>query len=90
MLFRSLAGGPTKGADEGSIFVVRANGHVVSSRQDASFFRRSRIDLLPSEPGDTIIVPEELDKTTFTRTLKDFTQIFYQFGLGAAAIKVLK
>jgi polysaccharide export outer membrane protein len=31
-----------------------------------------------------------LDKTTFMRTLKDVSQIFYQFGLGAAALKVLK
>ena len=30
-----LAGGPTKGADEGSVFVVRANGQVVSSRQQS-------------------------------------------------------
>jgi len=31
-----------------------------------------------------------LQKTTFTRELKDWAQIIYQIGLGAAAIKVLK
>jgi hypothetical protein len=41
-------------------------------------------------PGDAIVVPEELDRTTITRSLKDISQIFYQFGLGAAAIAVLK
>src|SRR5205085_778432 len=33
-----LAGGPTKGADEGSVFVVRANGQVISTRQDSTWF----------------------------------------------------
>jgi hypothetical protein len=27
---------------------------------------------------------------SWTRTLRDWSQIFFQFGLGAAAIKVLK
>ncbi len=41
-------------------------------------------------PGDSVVVPEELEKTSFMRNLKDIAQIFYQFGLGAAAIKVIK
>ena len=85
-----LAGGPTKGADDSSIFVVRANGNVVSGRQSASFFNRSGgISELPSEPGDTVFVPEEMDKTTFVQAAKDWTQILYQFGLGIAGLKVL-
>ncbi len=83
-----LAGGPTKGADESSVFVIRANGNVVSSRQSAGFFARSgRIGELPAEPGDTVFVPEEMDKTTFIQGAKDWTQILYQFGLGIAGIK---
>jgi protein involved in polysaccharide export with SLBB domain len=81
-----LAGGPTKGADEGSIFIVRANGNVISTRQDSTFFRRGRVDVLSSEPGDTVIVPEEMDKTTFLQAAKDWTQIVFQFGLGVAGI----
>jgi hypothetical protein len=41
-------------------------------------------------PGDSIVVPEELDRTTITRALKDISAIFYQFGLGAAAIAVIR
>jgi len=41
-------------------------------------------------PGDTIVVPEDFYRTTFTRDIKDWTQILYQFGLGVAAIKVLR
>jgi hypothetical protein len=41
-------------------------------------------------PGDAIFIPEDLNKTTFTKEVKDWTQIIYQLGLGAAAIKVLQ
>lgn len=82
-----LAGGPTKGADTGSVFVVRANGHVISNRQGGGFMRRSRaVEDTLAEPGDTIFVPEEMDKTTFVQAAKDWTQILYQFGIGIAGI----
>jgi len=85
-----LAGGPTKGADDSSIFVVRANGNVVSGRQRAGIFNRDGgISEVRSEPGDTVFVPEEMDKTTFVQAAKDWTQIIYQFGLGIAGLKVL-
>jgi hypothetical protein len=41
-------------------------------------------------PGDTIVVPEDYERTSFVKNLKDWTQILYQFGLGVAAIKVLR
>jgi protein involved in polysaccharide export with SLBB domain len=84
-----LAGGPTRGADEGSIFLIRANGNVISTRQTSGgWFRRdSSLDALQAEPGDTIFVPEEMDKTTFLQAAKDWTQILFQFGLGLAGIK---
>jgi protein involved in polysaccharide export with SLBB domain len=84
-----LAGGARKGADEGSIFVVRANGNVISARQSSGWFDH-RGDLAESaaEPGDTVFVPEEMDKTTFMQAAKDWTQILYQFGLGIAGLKV--
>jgi protein involved in polysaccharide export with SLBB domain len=82
-----LAGGPTKGADEGSIFVIRANGNVVSGRQGGGWFnRQGTVAELASEPGDTVFVPEEMDKTTFLQAAKDWTQIIFQFGLGVAGI----
>lgn len=83
-----LAGGPTKGADEGSIFVVRANGQVISGRQRGSdsWLRADTLEKVRAEPGDTLFVPEEMDKTTFVQAAKDWTQILYQFGIGIAGI----
>jgi protein involved in polysaccharide export with SLBB domain len=86
--YLTQAGGTTKSADESSIYVLRADGSVKSKRQDG-FFTAS-LESSRLMPGDAIVVPEELDRTTITRALKDISQIFYQFGLGAAAIKVLR
>ncbi|UXH77620.1 SLBB domain-containing protein [Roseateles amylovorans] len=87
-----LAGGPTRGADSGSIFVLRANGSVISARQSSSGWLGfgSSMAGLQALPGDTVFVPEELNKTTFIQEAKDWTQILYQFGLGAAALKTIK
>jgi protein involved in polysaccharide export with SLBB domain len=87
--YLALAGGPTKDADQGSVYLLRADGSVISKRQ-SGFLSSSNLNGMRVMPGDSIVVPEELDRSTTMRTLKDFAQIFYQFGLGAAAIKVLK
>ncbi|HEX4509899.1 MAG TPA: SLBB domain-containing protein [Burkholderiaceae bacterium] len=86
-----LAGGPTRGADAGSMFVIHANGAVASALQGSSFwhsgtesFRNTRI-----VAGDTIYVPEEINQATFIQDAKDWTQILYQFGLGLAGVKAL-
>lgn len=81
-----LAGGPTRGADEASTFVIRANGSVVSNQQRSRWLRSTVLPEVRAEPGDTVFVPEELDKTTFVQAAKDWTQILYQFGLGVAGI----
>ncbi len=85
--YLSQAGGPTRGADRGSMYVLRADGSIFSRQQTGLFGSLERSHLMP---GDSVVVPEELDRTTLTRALKDVSQIFYQFGLGAAAIKVIR
>lgn len=87
-----LAGGPTRGADTGSTFVIRANGNVVSSRQHSSgwFSSGTGLSAVAAQPGDTIFVPEDLTKVNFSQEAKEWTQILYQFGLGAAALNSLK
>ena len=48
----------------------------------------------PLYPGDAIFVPEKLDRRTgyvqFMTAAKDWTQLIYQMGIGAAAIKTLR
>ena len=40
-------------------------------------------------PGDAIVVPERLTQSTLLKGLRDWSQVFAQFALGAAAIKVI-
>lgn len=86
--YLDLAGGPRKQADRSSIYLLRANGAVVSARQ-GGWFSASISNQRPM-PGDAIIVPEDFERTTWMKDLRDWSQIFYQFGLGAAALKVIK
>ncbi len=82
-------------ADEGNLFVARADGSIVHARErSAGFFGGSRLDSLQLAPGDTIVVPDRLDRespwSAFVRGAKDWTQILSNFGLAAAAIKTLR
>lgn len=86
--YLAQAGGPRKEADRRSIYLLRADGSVISARQ--SSFLLSSLNSVQPMPGDAIVVPEDFSRTTWVRELKDWTQILYQFGLGAAALKVLK
>lgn len=82
------AGGPTRDADESRIYIVRADGVVQSAQNTSSIF--GGISGQNLMPGDAVIVPERLDKFSFTRELKDWAQIFYQFALGVGAMHLLR
>jgi polysaccharide biosynthesis/export protein len=82
------AGGPTRNADKGRIFVVRANGAVVS-KDAASGFWSGGFESMVMMPGDSVVVPEQLNPGAAWRNFKDFAQILFDFGLAAAAVKVL-
>ena len=81
------AGGITSTADKSEIYVIRADG-TAKSGQSSGWF--SSIGANELNPGDTVVVPEKIDRSTFMQSLKEWTAIFYQFGLGAAGLKVLK
>lgn len=82
--------GLNRDADKDATFVLRADGTVVSN-SDRWLTSISGVEVLP---GDIIVAPEKLDKesfwTTFARGAKDWTQIFSNLGLGAAAIRTLR
>lgn len=84
--FLARAGGPTAAADAGAMFVVRANGSVLSARQGGWWSGRAQFEAEPALPGDTVFVPERLDRVTFAQGAKDWTQILYQLGIGLAAL----
>ncbi len=84
-----LAGGMDKNADHTRVFVIRADGSVVS-RASYNHYWADEFDRLPLYPGDTLVVPEKTVHPTALRGLIDWTQIFSQLALGAAAVNVLR
>ncbi len=86
--YLAKAGGPTRDADTSRIYLLRADGSVLSSQSSSSIFNSFSSEELMS--GDTVVVPELLDKFSMSRELKDWAQIFYQFALGVAAIHILR
>ena len=77
-------------ADVSGVILVRADGSAMTNQ---SYWSN---DVLSAQvlPGDTIVMPEKFDRESgwsqTVRTAKDFTQVLYQLGLGAAAIKTLR
>jgi protein involved in polysaccharide export with SLBB domain len=84
-----LAGGPNRNADEKHIFVVRADGSVLS-RQTTSSIWGNTFDAVRLNPGDTVVVPEKTYGPSKLRGFLEFSQLFSQLAFGAAAISILQ
>jgi polysaccharide export outer membrane protein len=84
-----LAGKPNQIADRKHAFIIRADGSVYS-RERAQGVWKNSFEAAQINPGDSIVVPEKPIRPTFIRQFIDYTQIFEQFALGAAAIAVIK
>lgn len=79
-------GGPTETADTGDIYVIKADGSVVTDQTYARgwWLWRRGIRSAVLEPGDTIVVPERLAEDTTIRDVRDITQIIFQIATTAA------
>ncbi len=84
--YLKAAGGPDRDGDLRHAFLIRADGSVVS-RGAAWAGGFSRLQLYP---GDTIVVPDNITRRTLLRGLTDWSQVFAQFALGAAAVNVVR
>lgn len=79
-------GGTTEHADNQGMFVVRADGSVMSEKTYGwGFgFMRWGLDRMALEAGDTIMVPERMAVDTSLRDIRDITQVLYQIATAAA------
>jgi protein involved in polysaccharide export with SLBB domain len=82
------AGGLTKDADRSRSFIIRADGEVVSYESRKGLWGNQFLDL-QVYPGDTIVFPEKSLGPSFMRGFLNWSQVFSQLALGAAAINVL-
>jgi protein involved in polysaccharide export with SLBB domain len=83
-----MAGGLNKNADRKHRFVIRANGEVISYDMAGGPWG-NQFDELPMNPGDAIVVPDKTLKPSLMRGVLDWSQLFSQFALGAAALTII-
>jgi len=91
------AGGPTNDADTSEMYVIKADG-TVFSRQQSSFGlhwsdddRRWTFGSFTAsalEPGDTLVVPQKIERIAWMREIKDITQILANVALTAGTILI--
>jgi len=94
----NMSGGFTRYADESNIYVLKVDG--TAMKNSNSFLHwdmtMSRWELgnfgddaKQLEPGDTIIVPIEVERIAWLREFKDLTQIMYQIAVTAGVAVAL-
>jgi len=76
------AGGPDRQADKKRMFILRADGSVIS-RQYAD------VEKAPIYPGDTIAVPPVIDKRSGWQRFADVASVIGNFGVGIATLAIL-
>ncbi|MFZ5772249.1 MAG: SLBB domain-containing protein [Thermodesulfobacteriota bacterium] len=81
------AGGPVKNADENYTYVLKANGEVASNAQQGMFF--NDFEELRLMPGDTIVVPEKLDRIPVLMLSRDIADILFKIATTAGVALAL-
>ncbi|MDC0003189.1 SLBB domain-containing protein [Porticoccaceae bacterium] len=77
-----LSGGTNIRADEKRVYVVKVDGSVKLPHRTGWLSRRA----MSVEPGDTIIVPLDVERRRVLTVWTEASQVVYQLALGAAAI----
>jgi protein involved in polysaccharide export with SLBB domain len=87
-------GGPTENAEESQMYLVRADGTVVSKKATSSWGmgwsdEEKRWQFMADfedtglYPGDTVLVPQKVIKPSFMKDVKDITTIIFQLAVSA-------
>jgi len=82
------SGGGMRDADTQRLFLIRADGSVVSKQMHRGIWG-GNFESLKLMPGDTIVMPSRIRTGSWIREIRDWSQIFSQFALGAAALRVI-
>jgi polysaccharide export outer membrane protein len=78
----NLSGGASRRADRGRIYVVHADGNVVSNEGNR-WFSSTAVRI---KPGDTIVVPLDTERLPALPLWEAVTQIIYNIAISAAAV----
>lgn len=80
------AGGVTINSEKDEMYVIRADGTVESRRETSSFLFYDGFKSMDLDPGDTIVVPQVIEKVAWMRDLKDIAFIIGQTALAAGVL----
>lgn len=80
------AGGATVNSDSDEMYVIRADGTVESKREKTSLLFYDGFMSMQLDAGDTIVVPQVIDKVAWMRDLKDIAFILGQTALAAGVL----
>ena len=83
--YLKLAGGPNRDADRKHVFIVRADGAVLSKEASTTFWGNTFADE-NINPGDTIVVPEKVYKGSGVRAFANYSQLFSSLAFTAAVL----
>ena len=89
MAYLQQAGGPNRDADRKHVFIVRADGAVLSKEASTSFWGNTFKDE-GINPGDTIVVPEKVYKGSSLRAFSNYAQLFSSVALGIAYFSAIQ
>jgi protein involved in polysaccharide export with SLBB domain len=78
------SGGATQKADRKRIYIVRANGDVVTGER-SGWFRRSQSTAM--RPGDTIVVPLDTERVRALPLWQAVTTIIYNLAVALLAVR---
>jgi polysaccharide biosynthesis/export protein len=73
-----MCGGYTKSADKGNVYVLKVDGRAIKPKGSLLWDVSSHkwdYGFAHLEPGDAVVVPDQLEKTPWLRNIKDVTQI---------------
>jgi protein involved in polysaccharide export with SLBB domain len=89
--YLKTVGGPTESADPAHIFMIKADGSVVTRDNYSSGFAVFSGGLMSArvEPGDSIVVPEKLIQVRAMKDFKDITQILFQIAVTTGVLIAL-
>lgn len=74
-------GGPVANSEKGEMYVIRADGTVYSRQQTLFGFLSTTL-----EAGDTLVVPQKIERVAWLREIKDITQILANVALTAGTL----